>query len=189
MATETLHYENARFAQQLFNHEPRNLQSLETELGVKATAREGWIKLDGAADGLERAKQLFTSLESLLKAGSPVKNRDFTHALSVVKNEGGAALKHMVGDRVLPADATSSENLPRDHAHVIRDGLGKTGVYRDEDGELHAVSMRCTHLGCLVRFNAAERSWDCPCHGSRFDVDGEVLEGPATKPLPRREPR
>src|SRR5208283_3972140 len=49
MATETLHFENARFAQQLFNHEPRNLQALETELGVKATAREGWIKLDGVA--------------------------------------------------------------------------------------------------------------------------------------------
>ncbi|MFS8099523.1 FAD-dependent oxidoreductase [Lentzea alba] len=94
-----------------------------------------------------------------------------------------------IGDRVLPADATSSEKLPRGQAHVIRDGLGKTGVYRDEEGDLHAVSMRCTHLGCLVRFNAAERSWDCPCHGSRFDVDGEVLEGPATRPLPKRDPR
>jgi phosphate starvation-inducible PhoH-like protein len=89
VATETLHFENARFAQQLFNHEPRNLQALETELGVKATAREGWIKLDGAAEALERAKQLFASLENLLKAGSPVKNREFTHALNVVKHEGG----------------------------------------------------------------------------------------------------
>jgi Rieske Fe-S protein len=59
-------------------------------------------------------------------------------------------------------------------------------VYRDEAGGLHAVSLRCTHLGCLLRFNAAERSWDCPCHGSRFDVDGRVLEGPAVQPL---EPR
>ncbi|MET9226465.1 FAD-dependent oxidoreductase [Lentzea sp. NPDC003310] len=95
----------------------------------------------------------------------------------------------MVGDRIVPADATSSENLPRGQAHVVRDGLGKTGVYRDDDGQLHGVSLRCTHLGCLVRFNAAERSWDCPCHGSRFDVDGSVLEGPATRPLPRKEPR
>ena len=77
MPTETLHYENARFAQQLFNHEPRNLQSLEAEFGVKATAREGWIKLEGAAQDIERAKQLFASLENLLKAGSPVKNREF----------------------------------------------------------------------------------------------------------------
>jgi Rieske Fe-S protein len=52
---------------------------------------------------------------------------------------------------------------------------------------VHAVSVRCTHLGCDVRFNFAERSWDCPCHGSRFDVDGAVLEGPAVDPLERRD--
>ncbi|HSY09659.1 MAG TPA: PhoH family protein, partial [Candidatus Dormibacteraeota bacterium] len=100
MATETLHFENARFAQQLFNHEPRNLQSLETELDVKATARDGWIKLEGATDAVERAKQLFSALENMLKAGSPVKNREFTHALQVVKHEGATTLKDMVSDRV-----------------------------------------------------------------------------------------
>ena len=101
MATETLHFENARVAQQLFNHEPRNLQSLETELGVKATAREGWIKLEGPADALERARHLFVSLETLLKAGTPVRNREFTHALNVVKHEGGETLKDLVNDRVM----------------------------------------------------------------------------------------
>jgi len=104
MASETLHFENARFAQQLFNNEPRNLQSLEELLGVKATAREGWIKLEGPADAIVRAKQLFTSLESLLKAGTPVHNREFTHALSVVKNEGAETLKDLVSDRVLTHD-------------------------------------------------------------------------------------
>lgn len=104
MPSETLHFENARVAQQLFNHEPRNLQTLETELGVKATAREGWIKLDGPVDGLERAKQLFVSLENLLKAGSPVRNREFTHALNVVKHEGAATLKDLVADRILTHD-------------------------------------------------------------------------------------
>jgi phosphate starvation-inducible protein PhoH and related proteins len=102
--TETLHFENARFAQQLFNNEPRNLQSLEAELSVKVIAREGWIKLDGPADAIERAKQLFVSLESLLKAGSPVRNREFTHALNVVKHEGASTLKDLVSDRVLTHD-------------------------------------------------------------------------------------
>jgi len=90
---------------------------------------------------------------------------------------------HFVGDRAVPA----GNELPQEgQARVVRDGLGKKGVFRDEDGALHAVSLRCTHLGCLVHFNAAERSWDCPCHGSRFDVDGNVLEGPAVHPLERR---
>jgi phosphate starvation-inducible protein PhoH and related proteins len=100
MPTETLHFENARVAQQLFNHEPHNLQLLEDQLGVKATAREGWIKLDGPTESLERAKQLFVSLEATLKAGSPVRNREFTHALNVVKHEGAATLKELVSDRI-----------------------------------------------------------------------------------------
>ena len=114
MATETLHYENARLAQQLFNHEPRNLQALETELGVKATAREGWIKLDGTAEAVERAKQLFSSLQNLLQAGSPVKNREFMHALQVVKHEGATMLKDMVSDRV-----TTHERKPAVTAKTV----------------------------------------------------------------------
>jgi Rieske Fe-S protein len=94
----------------------------------------------------------------------------------------------MAGDRVTPAEVASTDAIPRGEARVLRDGLGKTGAYRDDDGQLHGVSLRCTHLGCLLRFNGAERSWDCPCHGSRFDVDGAVLEGPAVHPLESRTP-
>ena len=90
-------------------------------------------------------------------------------------------------DRVLPATGSGAD-IPRGEARVVRDGLGKKGVFRDERGDLHAVSLRCTHLGCLLRFNSAEQSWDCPCHGSRFDVDGAVLEGPAVDPLQPRDP-
>ena len=93
-----------------------------------------------------------------------------------------------VGDRLRPPRPGAATALAPGQARVVRDGLGRKGVYRDDDGDVHAVSLRCTHLGCLVRFNAAERSWDCPCHGSRFDVDGTVLEGPATRPLEPREP-
>jgi len=95
---------------------------------------------------------------------------------------------HFAGDRLRPALSTDADAIAPGEARELRDGLGRKGVYRDEAGELHAVSLRCTLLGCLVRFNAAERSWDCPCHGSRFDVDGAVLEGPAVQPLARRKP-
>ncbi|MGW5054013.1 FAD-dependent oxidoreductase [Actinokineospora sp. NPDC004072] len=94
----------------------------------------------------------------------------------------------LVTDHLAPTGTTNLDELAPGQACVRRDGFGKTGVYRDADGELHAVGLTCTHLGCVVRFNTAEHSWDCPCHGSRFDVDGAVLEGPATKPLERRAP-
>jgi glycine/D-amino acid oxidase-like deaminating enzyme/nitrite reductase/ring-hydroxylating ferredoxin subunit len=71
---------------------------------------------------------------------------------------------------------------------IVSAGGRKVAGYRDDDGALHAVSSRCTHLGCQVVWNAAERTWDCPCHASRFDVDGGVLNGPAVKPLGRRDP-
>jgi glycine/D-amino acid oxidase-like deaminating enzyme/nitrite reductase/ring-hydroxylating ferredoxin subunit len=95
----------------------------------------------------------------------------------------------LVGDRVRPPQALRTGTIPAGEARVVPDGVGgRKGVFRDAGGTLHAVSLRCTHMGCLLRFNAAEHSWDCPCHGSRFDVDGTVLEGPATAPLDAREP-
>ncbi len=62
----------------------------------------------------------------------------------------------------------------------------KVAAYRDPEGRLHAVSGRCTHLGCLVAWNAAETTWDCPCHGSRFSYDGQVIQGPAVADLQRK---
>ena len=62
----------------------------------------------------------------------------------------------------------------------------KTAVYRDESGDLHHLSPVCQHLKCIVAWNAAERSWDCPCHGSRYTGEGTVLVGPTTKDLKKR---
>ncbi len=100
MPTETIHFENARLAQQLFSNNTQNLQALEDNLGVKATAREGWIRLEGSSDGIERAKQMFQLLEASLRAGSPVRNREFAYALNVVKNEGVHALQDLFSERI-----------------------------------------------------------------------------------------
>ncbi|KXG77683.1 FAD-dependent oxidoreductase [Thermotalea metallivorans] len=59
----------------------------------------------------------------------------------------------------------------------------RVGAYRDEEGKLHLVDTTCTHLGCELQWNAAEKSWDCPCHGSRYTYEGNIVEGPTTKPL------
>jgi nitrite reductase/ring-hydroxylating ferredoxin subunit len=81
----------------------------------------------------------------------------------------------------------SPAELGPGEAAYLRDG-GLWAAYRDTTGEAHVVSAACTHMGCLVTFNQTETTWECPCHGSRFAVDGEVLQGPATTPLAPRLP-
>jgi Rieske Fe-S protein len=82
-------------------------------------------------------------------------------------------------DYVTPGEARSEDGIRPGEGAVIRHGLKKLAVYRDEAGVLHRASAVCPHLGCIVHWNSLERSWDCPCHGSRFGVDGSVLNGPA----------
>jgi Rieske Fe-S protein len=69
---------------------------------------------------------------------------------------------------------------------MVVDGK-KCAVNRDATGKLTVVSAVCTHMGCIVHWNDAETTWDCPCHGSRFTTDGEVIEGPAIAPLQKVE--
>src|SRR5215471_1163396 len=137
MATETLHFENARVAQQLYNSDPRNLQALDAQLGVKATSREGWIKLEGDADGLERAKNLFLSLESSLKAGTPIRNREFSHALNIVKHEGVSTLKDIMSDRITTSEKKGGvtaktvgqkKYLDAIRTHDVTFGVGPAGT-------------------------------------------------------------
>jgi glycine/D-amino acid oxidase-like deaminating enzyme/nitrite reductase/ring-hydroxylating ferredoxin subunit len=81
-----------------------------------------------------------------------------------------------------------SSLAPGDSAIVETEGE-TCAAWRSPDGELFAVSPVCTHMGCKVHWNSVETSWDCPCHGSRFRVDGSVIEGPAIAPLPRKHPK
>ncbi|MFI9122300.1 FAD-dependent oxidoreductase [Streptomyces bikiniensis] len=98
----------------------------------------------------------------------------------------GSVLKHFVGDRLRASHVDSVEDIAPGSGAVVRVGGRRCAVYRDESGTAHAVSARCTHLGCLVHFNDAERAWECPCHGSRFGTDGSVIQGPAVRPLDPR---
>jgi glycine/D-amino acid oxidase-like deaminating enzyme/nitrite reductase/ring-hydroxylating ferredoxin subunit len=90
-------------------------------------------------------------------------------------------------DRLLTARPAPARDLAPGEAGIRELNGEKVAAYRDEAGRLHAVSGRCTHLGCLVAWNAAERTWDCPCHGSRYGYDGQVIQGPAVRNLPSKE--
>jgi glycine/D-amino acid oxidase-like deaminating enzyme/nitrite reductase/ring-hydroxylating ferredoxin subunit len=111
---------------------------------------------------------------------SPVRLHPRAGATSFLKENANVAA-HFFGDRLTRRGSDS--DLAPGEGRVIGDGLAQRAVYRDDGGTVHALSARCTHLGCIVRFNSAERTWDCPCHGSRFAATGEVLEGPAVHDL------
>jgi glycine/D-amino acid oxidase-like deaminating enzyme/nitrite reductase/ring-hydroxylating ferredoxin subunit len=108
-----------------------------------------------------------------------------TSAGSLLKENANVALRFF-GDRLTKrADVDSIE---RGQGRIVGAGLGQRAVYRDDDGKLHALSARCTHLGCIVNWNSGEGTWDCPCHGSRFGPRGDVIMGPAVHGLEPREP-
>jgi glycine/D-amino acid oxidase-like deaminating enzyme/nitrite reductase/ring-hydroxylating ferredoxin subunit len=97
---------------------------------------------------------------------------------------------YLVGDRLAAPKVKTARAITRGDGAVIVVEGERLAVSRDGRGALCAVSAVCTHMGCLVRWNGAERSWDCPCHGSRFDTSGRVLDGPASRDLePRAVPR
>lgn len=82
-----------------------------------------------------------------------------------------------------PGEVESTSEIAPGQAAIVRRGLTKIAAYRDEKGVLHERSAVCTHLGCIVGWNPTSKSWDCPCHGSRFSPSGEVIQGPAAKGL------
>jgi glycine/D-amino acid oxidase-like deaminating enzyme/nitrite reductase/ring-hydroxylating ferredoxin subunit len=97
---------------------------------------------------------------------------------------------HLIPDRLtsLDVEGKSTDAVAAGEGKIIKVEGRKIAAYRDDAGTLHCVSPVCTHMGCDVAWNGAEKSWDCPCHGSRFTPDGGVVNGPAHEPLAKVEP-
>lgn len=106
---------------------------------------------------------------------------------SFIKDNAGVA-KELIKGKVTGAEANLDE-LGLDDGKLVRVDGEKLAAYKDDSGHVTFLKPACTHMGCDVAFNQAERSWDCPCHGSRFSFRGDVLEGPATKPLEQVNPK
>ncbi len=109
----------------------------------------------------------------------------FSSAKSLVKENANVGF-HFFADRITRRSGDSADDLAPGQGKVVSRHGRQVAVSRDEDGKVHAVSARCTHLGCILAWNDAERTWDCPCHASRFAADGSVLQGPAVHPLESR---
>jgi Rieske Fe-S protein len=108
---------------------------------------------------------------------------DLLHSAKGLIAANAEVVKRFVGDRFDALSAPSIETLKPGEGGVVRAGERVVAAFRDEAGAVHAVSPVCAHLGCYVTWNSAERTWDCPCHGSRYDIDGRAIQGPTVKDL------
>lgn len=120
------------------------------------------------------------------------KRAAFKQAAPGLFKAGAGFAKSLLTARVLPSHLKGLEHVAAGSGDVVSINGRKAAAFRDENGFVRAVSPFCTHRGCQVEFNTAEQTWDCPCHGSRFDPEGKVLHGPAVRdlaPLDEKTPR
>lgn len=148
-----------------------------------ATGFAGWGMTNGTAAGLMLADAIRGQSNPWLDAFDPLRATIRASASEFVEENANVA-KRFGGDWMHGLQSGDVRDLERDAAMVRRYDDDVLGVYRDDDGDLHAVDAVCPHLGCLVQWNDGERTWDCPCHGSRFGIEGDVINGPANEDLP-----
>jgi glycine/D-amino acid oxidase-like deaminating enzyme/nitrite reductase/ring-hydroxylating ferredoxin subunit len=145
-----------------------------------ATGMRKWGLAMGTAAARILADELTGEANEWARTFDPLRLPPLRSAPGLVRHNADSGL-HFFADRA--RRGRRAADLMPGEGTVVRRGLAQHAVHRDRDGVLHAVSARCTHLGCIVGWNAPEQTWDCPCHGSRFGAGGEVISGPATRAL------
>ena len=113
----------------------------------------------------------------------PTRAKPMASAREFISQNANVA-RHWLMDR-FKTDGGTAEDLLKGEGKLLKIEGRQVALYRDGRGELHALSPRCTHMGCTVAWNPSEKSWDCPCHGGRYSATGEILDGPPTQPLKR----
>ena len=161
-------------------------------IGRDVGAENVYVATGDSGNGLTHATLAAPLLSALIGGHEHAWEHLYSPARKAFNRQWAGETVNMVkqyGDWIGAGDDVTPESLAPGQGAVVRDGLHRIALFRDERGELHRFSARCTHLGCVVHWNAQERSWDCPCHGSRFDgAEGNVLNGPATRGLHRIDP-
>lgn len=150
-----------------------------------ATGFNKWGMGQGAFAGKLLADLLTGTENRFAKLYDPTRTPLKTISVANLAKDNTLVGKELLTGKVAP-DTKDFSQVGIDEGALVKVEGELMGVYRDPDGGMHHVDPTCTHMGCTVNWNDAEKSWDCPCHGSRFDFTGEVLEGPAVKPLKKK---
>nr|WP_082707578.1 FAD-dependent oxidoreductase [Planococcus kocurii] len=151
-----------------------------------ATGFHKWGMSNGALAGMMLSDQVLGIENRYAALFSPTRTKVKTEDAKNFAKDNASVAKALVTGK-LKRPSRKVEDLGKDEGALVKVGKKKAGGYRDEFGQVHLVDTACTHMGCDVAWNDAERSWDCPCHGSRFSYTGDVLNGPAVKPLKKIE--
>jgi glycine/D-amino acid oxidase-like deaminating enzyme/nitrite reductase/ring-hydroxylating ferredoxin subunit len=149
---------------------------------LTATGFKKWGLANGSAAAMMLSDRVLGRDNRWSGTFDSMRVKPLASAPSVLK-EGAQDGFYFFADRI--RKRASPDDVAPGEGRIVGTGASQAAVSRDEDGTLHRVSARCTHLGCIVAWNNAERTWDCPCHGSRFGAGGEVIQGPAVKSLRR----
>lgn len=142
-----------------------------------------WGMTNGTASAMIISDLIVKGSSPWQKAYSPSRVNAAASTPKLLRENLNVAAE-LISGKLSPA--SSDAEIKNGEASVIEHNGNKAGAYRDEKGALHMVSNVCTHLGCNLVWNQAERSWDCPCHGSRYTYDGDVIDGPTLKPIKLR---
>jgi glycine/D-amino acid oxidase-like deaminating enzyme/nitrite reductase/ring-hydroxylating ferredoxin subunit len=136
----------------------------------------------GTLAGMLITDQIIGIQNSWQKLYDATRIHPFASAVNFV-SENKDFPRYFVGDRIAGADANSAEAVRAHEGKIVTIDGEKCAVHRDAKGTLHTLSAVCPHMGCIVHWNNAEQTWDCPCHGSRFDGEGKLINGPALSDL------
>jgi Rieske Fe-S protein len=145
-----------------------------------ATGDSGNGMTHGTISGMLLADLIIGRDNPWRKAYDPAR-KSLKAAAEFTKENANVAAQY--ADWLTLGDVNGVQEVAAGEGAVIRHGLNKIAVYRELNGALSALDASCPHLGCIVQWNSAEKTWDCPCHGSRFDKKGQVVSGPAISGL------
>lgn len=149
-----------------------------------ATGFSLWGMTNGTMSGMLLSDMILGKENPWAELYDATRATPFISGTSIKENADVA--KHWIADRFKGLQDSSLSEVSNGEGKILSIDGEKVGAYRDESGTVHAVSAVCPHLGCIVEWNSAEKSWDCPCHGARFNCEGEVLRAPAVKNLDQK---
>ncbi|MBT2683317.1 FAD-dependent oxidoreductase [Bacillus sp. ISL-37] len=155
--------------------------STDTENIYVATGYRKWGMSNGINAAILLSDQILKKDNPYTEVFDPQRFKADPELRKIISTNAHIAKTLVKGKLERPSNQATS--LDNDEGAAVTVNGKRAGAYRDEDGQLHVVDTTCTHMGCELEWNNGERTWDCPCHGSRFSYKGDVIEGPAELPL------